>query len=269
MANGQDPGSVVGPVGLGRSQPCTKEGIMVFKMRSVSLGLLLVVALSALVASSAFAAEVQPKYVKNGKAITTQTKVKGILEKFFIEVSTVKFIVGCEGVDGSASVEGEGRSKLVLEFTKCKVFNLDLKEEPNCKVAEPVQLKLANQLVYKNGKKSEEALDIYYRENAKFANGVWFVLKMEGALCIHAGAYSVKGSAIAAITPNKNGTEEATQKVKFNGLSSPLGSYENHVTNTVEEAGKLALETSKETSTASLTGALLLELTSGEKFGVI
>lgn len=228
-----------------------------FKARTLSLGLLVVLAVGASCAEAAFAAEVQPKYTKNGNAIKTQTKVKGKIGEFFIEVPKgVSFTFVCKGVDNSATVTGEGQSKLKLEFTACEVIS-----NPECGVQEPIELKLSDQLVYKEGNKANEVQDIFY--SGKFTEGTWgsVTLLFCGVLD---GKYAIRGSAIGVLKPNKSGEKAAQMKIAFNGNTSPTGTYLNHMTNTTEKAGAMNVNGFE----AFLRGKIEEELETGEEIGV-
>jgi hypothetical protein len=221
-------------------------------------GILAMLAVSMIAASTASAIEEQPHYIKGKTEVTTELKGKGTLGEFFIEVPGLKFTVLCKGIDTGVRVGPKWDSKLVIEFTECSVF-LNGVLSPECKAKEPIKLNLLDQLVYTKGKKPETLLDIFYSaEEAKFAT-----VTLMGECGADEGKYEVLGSAIATMNPNKPGTEAVKHELKFNGISGPTGVYFNHSTNTEEKAGKLSLSSGP----AYLKGEIKQELESTEKYG--
>jgi hypothetical protein len=232
------------------------------------LGIAASLVVSLTCSSIAMAAEERPHYIKKGVEINTELNGKGTIGEFFIEgkIGIGETTVLCEGVDNSIKIGAKWKSKLTIEFTKCSVF-FKGEKVANCAPDEPITIALRDQLIYKNGLKTEEILDIFYPATGKtFLGSTFATVIIEGSGCgVLEGVYKVTGSAIAVMTPNKSG-EETTEKmlIKFNGKTAPTGNYFNRENEKTEVAGKLLFDSTE----ANLKGAITQELESKEKFGV-
>ncbi|HWX44293.1 MAG TPA: hypothetical protein VNY52_03115 [Solirubrobacteraceae bacterium] len=217
--------------------------------------------------STAAAAEVLPSFISEKVELEEEHAGVGKLKEFFFEVKNLNFGVGCFGVDNKVEIGAEMHSKLTIEFTECFVYNLFHEVQNQCKVKEPIVIKLRDQLVYKNHKEGEEIFDIFYPDEevgkSKFHAGVMTTVTIEGALCTIKGKYEIKGSAIAVPSPNTPGKEERVVKINFNGKEAPTGTYENEERKELEEAGKMVLNG----ETVYLKGDIEQELKTGAKWG--
>jgi hypothetical protein len=239
---------------------------MISKGKLSLLCLLAAFATSMIASSISTAAEVMPSFISEGKELLVETPGVGKLNEFFFEVKSINFGVGCRGVDNKVEVGAEMHSKLTIEFTECFVYNINHELRPECKVKEPIVIKLRDQLVYKNHNEGEEILDIFYpdeeKEKSKFNGGVMTTVTIEGT-CAVKGKYEIKGSAIAIPSPNTPGKEEKVIKINFNGSTAPTGTYENEETKKLEEAGKMVLVGEP----VYLKGDVEQELKTGAKWG--
>jgi hypothetical protein len=203
------------------------------KYKTLSLSLLIVAAVVSLCASAAFAAEVQPKYTSNGKDIKTVTKIQVKAGGFYVDLKRGEDTIYCSASTKNAVVGGEGQSKIILDFTGCQAI-----EREECTIAVPIEMRLADQLVYKEGNQANEILDIYYSEGGKFADGLWATIKISGVGCGLSGLYELRGSMVDRITPNK--AKGTNMLVVLTGIGTTItGKYFNHQTKMTESAGTL------------------------------
>ena len=209
------------------------------------LCMLVVFSVSLVASSTAVAAEEMPTFISLKEPIKEELPGVGTINKFLFEIKGLNFGIGCKGVDNEVDIGADMHSKLKIEFTECFVYNLLLELRPECKVKEPIDIKLRDQLVYKNHKKGEEILDVFYPneepKESKFHAGVMTAVHVEGGTCEIKGVYEIKGSAIAIPSPNTPGNEAKKIKLSFNDESAPTGKYENEETKTEEEAGVMVL----------------------------
>jgi hypothetical protein len=170
--------------------------------RSILGGLLIALALSALVATSATAAQ-ETRYFVEGSELTTVETVDGAIgvTQLSTTVSGAKIMIECTANElvptGNNSIEGGGASHAEITYKQCYLYTISKGSRElstTCRVKEPITFKLIGQLIAGPGGLVEG--------EGKPASGTIFVeieiVKIPGKTCLLEKTYKAEGTYVAS-----------------------------------------------------------------------